>query len=319
MEKNAVYKEMETINMGDDMKNRILENIKTNDKQLEIRYKKKHRSRMIKKTAVVFSIMVLAATSVYATGGKGIIDYFFHSQSGLKNAGLLNEILVHEEQTIKIDEYTFTLKQYILEKHTGQFYAIVDIDKENGKMEYSTMGDGQISSFLNENERFGIGGYFGLFEVFEAEEMGDTLRVYIRKTIEDRTELYENVLFVIDSTEQGEYGKAKRYPFDIKPQEMSISFKMDSNLVYMSPLGMMIYTNRLRDEKLKDIVLVDKEDKKIVVVKDGLGKAGRTGGTLYNSDMKDYTTTIPVSFYEVVDYTNIKAIIINGKEYEIKN
>ncbi len=281
---------------------------------------KKNRWKVMILLTGIFAVMTIGIT--WAVGTKSISEYFFESKDSNedgkeKNIELLESMIQTPEQTIQIDEYTFVLNEYLLEEKTGQFIAKLEVSKDGEKMELSSYNEGDILRSID--DRFYVRWAGGELEECRAEMDGDRVYIYVRDTISFEYDPDRSFgIMDIEKEDLTDHFGKKCYYFELDEIEKNVKIQTDQYCVYISPVGMKIYANHLPEDYFEDIAVEDAKGTKTVLVENNENKAAIQKGRAYNSEWTEYKQAYKYKFKNIIDYTKITKILINGEEYEVQ-
>ena len=274
---------------------------------------------MKKKIVIVMGIVIitllLSNVIVYAFFNKNLYQFYFGNDNN--HQSITNNLLIKDNQKIEIDNYMITLEESLCEKKTQLGYLVFSIvDKNGNKVDASIDNYSKIIESFGKNQRF----------VFEyeatgtmnkyAEYVGNTLYVYISFEIDNNIFEEDKDLsdcIKITDTEEEYDNEYKQYNFNINFGENYKKFKFDQGIVYVSPLGLKIVTDKVMGNF--NIRLYDKNDDVIKDISNDDNSFSKSGCNDNGVTKIQYTN----QFDDLLDIKGIKNIYVNETKLEEVN
>lgn len=257
--------------------------------------------------SIVLSIFILGSIWVYAVTNKSVLDYFFKGE----NRYVSNELLYKDNQSYNIDGYTIKLEESLYEKNTQLGYLVFSIRKEGGRPEAEINDAKQCVGGFGEEQRFSFDFESSGTADVRYEYIGDVLYAYISfeaDNFEDESSNQKIVL--VDGKNWSDEAKEEfmTYDFKLKDRSKSLVCKEGNSRIYISPLGIKVFTV---DEKINHFkfkfTMINEETETLEYNKDSVGVHGRGGRDI--SQERIYT----IIFSKLKDINKIKQIEFNDK------
>ena len=257
--------------------------------------------------AFVLGIFILTNDCVYAVTNKSVLDYFFKEN----NSYISNELLYKDGQSYNIDGYTIKLEETLYEKNTQLGYLVFSIRKDGGRPEAEINDAKQCVGGFGEEQRFSFDFESSGSANMKYEYVGDVLYAYISFEADNfEDEKSNKKIVLVDGKNWSDKTKEEfmTYDFKLKDRSKSLVCKERARRIYISPLGIKIFTVNEKIDCFKfKFTMVDGETETMENNKDTVGVHGRGGRDI--STERIYT----IKFSELKDISRIKQIEFNDK------
>lgn len=273
----------------------------------------KNNKKKMKIILITVLMFLVASASSYAFARQSLVDYFFPKTE--KNTG--KDKVNHEKQKIVIDEYTITLEESLCEKNTGMEHYVISATKENGTLEAELSNKELVHGFGDDN-RFSIGIRVSCGQTLKAEKEGNLLYLYleINRVLEQKENDSKSSFCIVDYKYQDDttISGHKEYYFDLPTDAESLECQTDQNqTVYVSSSGVTITSRQEYTLKHLSFIMKDGTEKKILDEKTCYEKILSEPAAEYPSENYVYQ----IGFQELLDYDEIKEIVVNHKNYSV--
>ena len=276
--------------------------------------KKKKRIRrpiIIVSVLVVIVIVVNVATLTFT--GRSLLDYFLAEKEMDEIWGMLEK---EGTQSVKVDDYTITLEEYLYDEDTETGYTKFSVVREGYDMRKDKAGETGGFGIIDASQispRFmlrveGSGSY-----IVDYKKEKDIMYMYYKYTMTEGDKVYlydgntdeinwldkENAIYIFELQDNV---KTNKYVVEDKGSKFYMSLTKFS--VHITKSGYI--------SKIEELTIYYKNGEKTALIKNGKMSKGisSTGGSENNIH------TYGLNFEKTIDIDNISYITYNGKKIE---
>jgi hypothetical protein len=225
---------------------------------------------------------------------------------------LLEELKVKNGTTFQIDSYTISLVDGVYEQNTQLGYLVFKVTNRNGLVEAEISSSNQlVSESFGKDGRFTISIMATHSRTVYAKYEGDVLYITYRFEITDYKKDIDDCIYLNDYKKISE---KQEYCFSLDTVEKSKRVQMGKDgTIYISSLGFLIASERKYSIDDMKIVLSDGNEKEIIDKKKYSGEFAS-----YPID-GTYVFVFNSFFDEVIDYSKIDRVVLNGNAYMVSD
>lgn len=282
------------------------------------------------KLLLLILILILASNIlVYAITKKSIMDCFSNNNNATKKSlvdyfftinekHITNELLKQSGKSYEIDDYIITLEEYLCEEKTDLGYLVFSIEKKEGKPFANIDSNGYCTTF-GENNRFSLNFISSGTVDKKFEYVDDTLYAYISYYADEfMDESIDEKIVLTDYKQPNGDDGYKDYYFDVTPVVKSNNYKFENSELYISPLGLKIFTKGNLDNINIETTYNNGENETLIDTKKNIG-TNNLGERCKKIGKKETTHIYTLVFNDLKDISKIKKLKFNNKILELNN